>query len=136
MIKAAVESGTSFKADPFESDSIHCPFNKRHGVPIFRYYSQHPEHASRFAKAMAGWRRSNELSPFSCLPFYFIAANILTSVGAIILIPHTQVEKSVTELRDNFPWADLRGTVVDIGGGSGHVSIILARVSRLSLLPK
>ncbi|KAI1635392.1 S-adenosyl-L-methionine-dependent methyltransferase [Biscogniauxia mediterranea] len=93
MIKAAVESSTSFKADPYESDSVHCPFYKRHGVPIFQYYSKHPEHAGRFARAMAGWRR---------------------------------MEDSITELRDNFAWADLKGTVVDIGGGSGHVSIILA----------
>lgn len=39
------------------------------------------------------------------------------------------MENSVTELRDNFPWGNLKGTVVDIGGGSGHVSIILAQVS-------
>lgn len=38
------------------------------------------------------------------------------------------VENSVTELRDNFPWQSLNGTVVDIGGGSGRVSIILAQV--------
>ncbi|RYP28273.1 hypothetical protein DL767_007293 [Monosporascus sp. MG133] len=94
MIKAAVESGDSLKADPYKSDSVHCPFYRRHGVPIFQYYSKHPDRAGRFARAMAGWRR---------------------------------MENSVTELRDNFPWADLKGTVVDIGGGSGHVSIILAQ---------
>ncbi|KAJ8125336.1 hypothetical protein O1611_g8304 [Lasiodiplodia mahajangana] len=38
-----------------------------------------------------------------------------------------RMENSVAELRDNFPWAQLEGTVVDIGGGSGHVSIILAQ---------
>ncbi|KAI0102148.1 S-adenosyl-L-methionine-dependent methyltransferase [Nemania sp. FL0031] len=38
-----------------------------------------------------------------------------------------RMENSVTELRDNFPWEQLKGTVVDIGGGSGHVSIILAK---------
>ncbi|KAI0013980.1 S-adenosyl-L-methionine-dependent methyltransferase [Xylariaceae sp. FL0662B] len=94
MIKAAVESSDSPKADPYKSDSVHCPFYKRHGVPIFQYYSRHPEHAGRFARAMAGWRK---------------------------------MENSIAELRDNFHWADLKGTVVDIGGGSGHVSIILAR---------
>jgi len=60
MIKAAVESSVSLKANPYESDSIHCPFYTRHGVPIFRYYSKHPEQAGRFARAMAGWRRSEE----------------------------------------------------------------------------
>lgn len=43
------------------------------------------------------------------------------------------VENSVTELRDNFNWGSIKGNVVDIGGGSGHVAIILARVSPLSL---
>ncbi|ROV90631.1 hypothetical protein VMCG_10003 [Cytospora schulzeri] len=95
MLKAAVESSTSLKLNPTESDSVHCPFNTRHGTPIFQYYSKHPERASRFARAMAGWRR---------------------------------MENSINELSENFPWADLKGTVVDIGGGSGHVSIILARL--------
>ena len=40
-----------------------------------------------------------------------------------------EVVNNVVELRDNYPWAELNGTVVDIGGGSGHVSIELARVS-------
>ncbi|KAL9002618.1 MAG: hypothetical protein Q9180_009958, partial [Flavoplaca navasiana] len=37
------------------------------------------------------------------------------------------VTNNVVELRDNYPWDDLKGTVVDIGGGSGHVSIELAK---------
>lgn len=35
----------------------------------------------------------------------------------------------IKELRDCFSWGELKGTVVDVGGGSGHVSIALARVS-------
>lgn len=61
MLKAAAESSVALKATPNESDSVHCPFYARHGVPIFRYYSKHPEHAGRFAKAMAGWRKSKFL---------------------------------------------------------------------------
>ncbi|KAI1821331.1 S-adenosyl-L-methionine-dependent methyltransferase [Xylaria intraflava] len=34
---------------------------------------------------------------------------------------------NITELRDSYPWGKLQGTVVDIGGGSGHVSMELAR---------
>jgi 2-polyprenyl-3-methyl-5-hydroxy-6-metoxy-1,4-benzoquinol methylase len=40
------------------------------------------------------------------------------------------VNEKGTELRDGFPWASLgSGKVVDIGGGSGHISNELARVS-------
>ncbi len=33
-------------------------------------------------------------------------------------------------LKDSFPWGDLNGTVVDVGGGSGKVSITLAQVTK------
>ena len=45
------------------------------------------------------------------------------------------VTNNVVELRDNYPWADLKGTVVDIGGGSGHVSMELAKVGRVIHTP-
>ncbi|KAF7538401.1 hypothetical protein G7054_g2976 [Neopestalotiopsis clavispora] len=35
-------------------------------------------------------------------------------------------DRQMDELRDYFPWSKLSGTVVDVGGGSGHVSIALA----------
>jgi methylase of polypeptide subunit release factors len=40
------------------------------------------------------------------------------------------VDGQVTRLvHDSFPWESLKaGKVVDIGGGSGHISIALARV--------
>ena len=58
MLKAATESSVALRANPYESDSVHCPFYTRHGVPIFDYYKKYPEHAGRFAKAMAGWLKS------------------------------------------------------------------------------
>ncbi|POS74006.1 O-methyltransferase [Diaporthe helianthi] len=39
---------------------------------------------------------------------------------------YRRMENSIVELRDYFPWGKLKGTVVDIGGGSGHVSMKLA----------
>ncbi|KAF9768565.1 6-phosphogluconolactonase-like protein, partial [Fusarium sp. DS 682] len=47
--------------------------------------------------------------------------------GMVWLTMDPAVENSTVELRDNFPWQRLNGTVVDIGGGSGHISMALAR---------
>ena len=41
--------------------------------------------------------------------------------------PGPPVDRKPSTLGDVFPWDTLRGTVVDVGGGSGHVSIALAR---------
>lgn len=39
------------------------------------------------------------------------------------------VDRQIVELRDGYPWQSLKnGKVVDIGGGTGHISIGLARV--------
>ena len=62
MLKASAESSVAIKANPFEADSVHCPFYTRFGIPIFDYYKKHPEHSGRFAKAMAGWRKSKCLN--------------------------------------------------------------------------
>ncbi|KAI0535678.1 S-adenosyl-L-methionine-dependent methyltransferase [Xylaria digitata] len=40
----------------------------------------------------------------------------------------TRMDRHINELRDCFPWGNLRGTVVDIGGGSGHISMTLAKL--------
>ncbi|KAI1160822.1 S-adenosyl-L-methionine-dependent methyltransferase [Nemania serpens] len=37
------------------------------------------------------------------------------------------LDRQVVELRDNFPWGELTGTVVDLGGGSSHVSMELTQ---------
>ena len=58
MLKASAEASVALKANPIKSDSVHCPFYTRFGVPIFDYYEKYPENSGRFAKAMAGWRKS------------------------------------------------------------------------------
>ncbi|KAI0438848.1 S-adenosyl-L-methionine-dependent methyltransferase [Xylaria telfairii] len=40
----------------------------------------------------------------------------------------TRMDHHIDELRDQFNWADLKGTVVDVGGGSGHISMSLCRL--------
>ena len=52
----------------------------------------------------------------------------------LILTVTPVVDRHINELRDCFPWGSLKGTVVDVGGGSGHISIALARVSILACL--
>lgn len=47
----------------------------------------------------------------------------------MVLTREPAVGREVGQLRDCFPWNDLDGTVVDVGGGSGHVSMMLAGVS-------
>ena len=58
MLKASAEASVAIKANPLKADSVHCPFYARFGVPIFDYYKKYPENSGRFAKAMAGWRKS------------------------------------------------------------------------------
>lgn len=39
------------------------------------------------------------------------------------------VDRQFSELRDGYPWQNFgKGKIVDVGGGSGHVSIYLAKV--------
>ncbi|KAI8630504.1 S-adenosyl-L-methionine-dependent methyltransferase [Xylariaceae sp. FL1651] len=40
----------------------------------------------------------------------------------------TRMNRHIKELRDCFPWDELKGTVIDVGGGSGHISMALARL--------
>ncbi|PVI04683.1 O-methyltransferas-like protein [Periconia macrospinosa] len=73
-------------------------FEERHGMTMFEYYKENPSKGARFASAMRG-----------------ISKCTLISLA--------------TELENGFPWGNLdeNTKLVDIGGGSGHVSIALAR---------
>ncbi|KAI0199506.1 O-methyltransferase [Astrocystis sublimbata] len=47
----------------------------------------------------------------------------------------TKLDRQTSELRHDFPWEELQGTVVDVGGGNGHVSMTLAQAfPRLSFV--
>jgi hypothetical protein len=54
MFKAASSTADTIKASPQKSDLAHSPFKTCLGASMFEYYEQNPEHAARFAKAMAG----------------------------------------------------------------------------------
>ncbi|KAK3985986.1 putative O-methyltransferase [Cladorrhinum sp. PSN332] len=78
-----------------KNDATHCAWFVKFGVPMYEYYLQNPDKAERFAKAMAGFGKS---------------------------------ESSVAAVVDLFDWKGQvrEGTVVDVGGGNGHVSLELA----------
>ena len=59
MLKAAADCNISLKANPYEAHQNQNPFVTRHGVGIFKFYKNDPEKARRFAKAMAGLRRTD-----------------------------------------------------------------------------
>ncbi|KAI0402315.1 S-adenosyl-L-methionine-dependent methyltransferase [Xylaria palmicola] len=40
----------------------------------------------------------------------------------------TRMDHHIDELRDHFDWGPIKGSVVDVGGGSGHISMSLARI--------
>lgn len=45
------------------------------------------------------------------------------------------MDRQIDELVDSFPWHSFKdGKIVDVGGGSGHISVALGRVSEL-LIP-
>ncbi|KAI0530045.1 O-methyltransferase [Xylaria digitata] len=46
----------------------------------------------------------------------------------------TKLDRHI-DIKGGFPWSELRGTVLDVGGGSGHVSMALAKeFSQLSFI--
>lgn len=113
MFKSASSIADTIKASPQHSDLVNSPFNKRLSATMFDYYRTKPEHAARFAKAMAGVTASKYTTSFSpCLCWQ--------------AFPTEATDKPPT-LSEIFPWHTLHGTVVDVSGGSGHVSFALAR---------
>ncbi|KAF5667303.1 O-methyltransferase [Fusarium heterosporum] len=95
MFKAATATSTSMKDAPFETNSNTCGFATYHGMSAYSWYTEHPDKALNFAKAMAAL---------------------------------TKMDRPISTLRDEFAWDKLGrfGRIVDVGGGSGHVSIYLA----------
>jgi hypothetical protein len=63
MFKAATESASCVKETPFQSNAEHSPFAMRHQLPLYQFYQSNPEHAKRFAKAMAGWTQCIDIPP-------------------------------------------------------------------------
>ncbi|KAK1992806.1 S-adenosyl-L-methionine-dependent methyltransferase [Colletotrichum falcatum] len=69
--------------------------------------------------------------------FNFYEKDTLRSIRfAKAMAGWAKLNLNIDALKDSFPWGSLNGTVVDVGGGSGKVSITLAQVSmQLALTP-
>ncbi|PVH96271.1 putative O-methyltransferase [Periconia macrospinosa] len=76
---------------------------------------------------------SQEISPFSTaygtsMYKYYEQQPSKAARFAQAMSGWSQLDRQVSELRDTFPWESLKdGKIVDVGGGSGHISIGLAR---------
>lgn len=118
MFEAASLTASSIQKAPFTSEAKDSAFNLRFGTSPYTWYAENPERGARFASAMAGYVQSMYYRTIS-----WPDSDIST------------VNRDHAELRDRFPWARLgKNKVVDVGGGSGHVSIFLASVSTRSSL--
>lgn len=127
MLKAASATADNVKASPLKYDSALTPFTTRHGIPIFNFYEKDTQRSIRFAKAMAGWSKCM----FTYSPFW----HLFGSLGFLAcLSDSSKVNLNINALKEAFPWNELKGTVVDVGGGSGKVSITLAQVRKQKII--
>lgn len=119
MFKASSELSTLISHSPYASSATASAFQQRFGMPVYQYYDQYPDKGKRFAHAMSSWSKG-ESKWFS---------NTYENSAAYPK-RRSLVNERGTELRDSFSWESLgNGKVVDVGGGSGHISAGLARVS-------
>jgi 2-polyprenyl-3-methyl-5-hydroxy-6-metoxy-1,4-benzoquinol methylase len=112
FFKAASETSASIKESPTITDGQRNAFVTRHGTDLFQFYKQDPQRAARFASAMAGVSRCKSYR----FDWWRCADN-------------APVERHFDSLKESFPWETIsHGKVIDVGGGSGHMSVSLARV--------
>lgn len=63
LLQAAADTASYLREDSSEMDDMHCPFTKRHQVPILQYYIQNSEKGKRFGRAMAGATKCRRICP-------------------------------------------------------------------------
>ena len=99
--RASVLAADYFRENPFENKSNESPFKYRFGIPMYEWLKAEPEKGARFAKAMKGVSRMDR-------PTALVSTWIRDSAAT-----EAALGKG--------------GLMIDVGGGSGHVSIALAR---------
>lgn len=113
IFEAASLMATAVEKAPESLDVAQSAFQLRFGMTPYQWYNLNPERGSRFAAAMAGYGQST--------------SGTLHNRHTLICI---LVHNDPKGLRDRFPWEELGDAlVVDVGGGSGHISQYLAHVS-------
>lgn len=119
MYQAASSTADAIQSSVKQNKDI-SPFAARFGIPIYDYYQQHPEKADRFSLGMKGAMECKSTCVAGCLGF---PANPASPF--LLLVD----KESLVDLQKSYPWAQFQGgTVVDVGGGTGHVSRFLAKV--------
>ncbi|KAK0513795.1 hypothetical protein JMJ35_003517 [Cladonia borealis] len=115
--RASTHLAETLKENPGDNRSGFCAFKSAWGEVPFQWYANHPERARRFALAMEGTTRGNIFSrsaPADLLTLTYWHLGLGWSLDLI----HRWFEAN--EICDN----DL---VIDVGGGSGHVCVSLAK---------
>lgn len=119
MYQAASSTADAVRSSVDQNKDI-SPFAARFGSSIYDYYQQHPDKADRFSLGMKG---AMERTSFCAADCFGSSAN--TASPSRIPVD----EDSLVDLRGSYPWEQFQGgTVVDVGGGTGHVSRFLAKV--------
>lgn len=63
LLQAAADTASYLRENPDGMDDTHCPFTKRHQMPILQYYIQNSEKGMRFGRAMAGATKCRRICP-------------------------------------------------------------------------
>lgn len=122
----------SIKKTPLTSDKQNCALTLRFNDTLYEYYKKNPARGTRFARAMAGYIKSKQAHQgimFQSCCIYMLIIFYSLHYVSLNWANSCLVNRDVATLADNFPWQQLsKKTVVDVGGGSGHTSMYLAKV--------
>ena len=122
---ASVLAADYFAKNPQEQRSNECPFTYKYGMPMYAYLKQTPQLGGRFAMAMKG---VSVIDKPVALPERYLKEFGDTTLGVsggdtngIATLGETSSSRQVADKQAE------KKLLIDVGGGSGHVSITLAK---------